>query len=71
MGNPSQVFTKAAILDALSEETPDCMESSLKVHVSNLRKKLRAACGRDYIESVWGIGFKLSGEHESEEHAHE
>ena len=55
----------------MSEETPDCMESSLKVHVSNLRKKLRAACGRDYIESVWGIGFKLSGEHESEEHAHE
>ena len=65
------MFTKAAILDALSEETPDCMESSLKVHVSNLRKKLRAACGRDYIESVWGIGVKLSGEHESEEHAHE
>ena len=43
----------------------------MAVHVSNLRKKLRAACGRDYIESVWGIGFKLSGDHESEEHAHE
>lgn len=59
MGAPSQVFTKSALLDALSEETPDCVESSLKVHISNLRKKLRAAGGRDYIESVWGIGFKL------------
>ena len=26
---------------------------------SNLRKKLRTAGGRDYIESVWGIGFTL------------
>ena len=35
------------------------MESSLKVHISNLRKKLRDAGHKDYIESVWGIGFKL------------
>lgn len=35
------------------------MENSLKVHVSNLRKKLREAGQKDYIESVWGIGFKM------------
>ena len=29
------------------------------MHVSNLRKKLRQAGGREYIEAVWGIGFKL------------
>lgn len=60
MGNPSQVLTKAQLLDKISLDTPDCTESSLKIHVSNLRKKLRAAGGRDYVESVWGIGFKLS-----------
>ena len=32
------------------------------MHVSNLRRKLRDAGGREYIESVWGIGFKLAGE---------
>ena len=59
MQNPSQVVTKTLLLERLSEDTPDCMESSLRVHISNLRKKLRDLSGRDYIEAVWGIGFKL------------
>ena len=59
MRNPSQVMTKSAILDKISADTPDCVESSLKVHISNLRRKLRSVSDRDYIESVWGIGFKM------------
>lgn len=59
MQNPSQVVTKSLLLDRLSEDTPDCMESSLRVHISNLRKKLRDINGKDYIEAVWGIGFKM------------
>lgn len=59
MENPRQVVTKSILLDKISEDTPDCVESSLKVHVSNLRKKLRVASERDYIETVWGIGFKM------------
>ena len=59
MQNPSQVVTKTLLLERLSEDTPDCMESSLRVHISTLRKKLRDLSGRDYIEAVWGIGFKL------------
>ena len=57
--NPAQVITKSVMLDDISRDTPDCVESSLKVHVSNLRRKLKAVNGKDYIESVWGIGFKL------------
>ena len=56
--NPSQVLAKSVILERINEDTPDCVESSLKVHMSNLRKKLRESGGKDYIESVWGIGFK-------------
>ena len=59
MSNPSQVATKSLLLERLSGDTPDCTESSLKMHVSNLRKKLRDAGADDPIESVWGIGFKL------------
>ena len=62
MQNPSQVITKSLLLDRISEDTPDCTESSLKVHISNLRKKLKAVDGNDYIEAVWGIGFKLNEE---------
>lgn len=62
MKNPTQVMTKSIILQLISDETPDCMESSLKVHISNLRKKLRDVSGKDYIEAVWGIGFKMKEE---------
>lgn len=59
MQNPTQVVTKSLLLDRISADTPDCTESSLKMHISNLRKKLREISGRDYIEAVWGIGFKM------------
>lgn len=59
VNNPAQVITKSAILDRISYDTPDCTETSLKMHISNLRKKLRDISGKDYIEAVWGIGFKL------------
>lgn len=60
MQNPKQVITKSQLLEQLSIETPDCVESSLKVHVSNLRRKLREAGAGEVIEAVWGIGFKLA-----------
>lgn len=61
--NPHQVITRSLLLERISRDTPDCTESSLKVHVSNLRTKLRQLNGKDYIEAVWGIGFQLkSGE---------
>lgn len=59
MQNRGQGIAKSVILDRISEDTPDCTESSLKIHVSNLRKKLRQVSGGEYIEAVWGIGFKL------------
>ena len=58
--NPKQVFSKSALLDRISLDTPDCTERSLKQHISNLRKKLQNAGGVDYIETVWGIGFRLA-----------
>jgi DNA-binding response OmpR family regulator len=61
MQTPSQVITKSQLLDSMGEDTPDCTESSLKTHISHLRGKLRDAGGRDYIEAVWGIGFKMKG----------
>ena len=59
MQNPRQVVTKSALLERISLDTPDCTESSLKTHMSNLRKKLRDAGAGDPIEAVWGIGFKM------------
>ncbi len=60
MQNPTQVLSKGVLLDRISLDTPDCTERSLKQHISNLRKKLQEVSGRDYIQTVWGIGFKLA-----------
>lgn len=56
---PDRVIAKAILLENLSEDTPDCTESSLKTHMSHLRSKLKEAGGKDYIDAVWGIGFKM------------
>ncbi|MDE6873564.1 MAG: response regulator transcription factor [Lachnospiraceae bacterium] len=61
MQNCTGVVAKHILLDRIAQDTPDCTESSLKMHVSNLRKKLREAGGKDYVEAVWGIGFRLKG----------
>lgn len=60
MLNAPNVVTKSVMLDKISFETPDCVESSLKVHISNIRKKLRNYSEKEYIENVWGIGFRLN-----------
>ena len=58
--NPTQTVAKSVMLDRIAEDTPDCTEGSLKQHVSNLRKKLKDAGNKDYIQAVWGIGFRLN-----------
>ena len=57
--NPKQVVTKSKLLELISVDTLDCDENSLKVHISNIRKKIRNITQQKYIESVWGIGFKI------------
>ena len=59
MQSPGQVVPKLTMLEKISEDTPDCTEDSLKIHIHNLRRKLKAVSGKDYIEAVWGIGFVL------------
>lgn len=59
--NTSQVISKNRLLDLISIDTDDCCdENSLKVHISNIRNKIKKVNNQNYIESVWGIGFKMS-----------
>lgn len=60
--NRGQVIAKSVLLDRISMDTPDCTENSLKTHISHLRGKLREISGKEYIEAVWGIGFRLTDE---------
>lgn len=59
MQNPHTPVGRTAILDNISMDTPDCTDRSLKQHISNIRHKLQAVNGKDYIEAIYGIGFKF------------
>ncbi len=59
MTDAGRPIGRNTILDKISYDTPDCTERSLKQHISNMRKKLQAVNGVDYIEAVYGIGFKF------------
>ena len=59
MLNAGSPIGKTTILEKISYDTPDCTERSLKQHISNIRHKLSEASSKDYIESVYGIGFRL------------
>ena len=59
MQNSHTAVGKSTILEKISYDTPDCTERSLKQHISNIRHKLQAISGKDHIEAVYGIGFRL------------
>lgn len=60
MSNPKKVFTKNNIFESVWNEPFLGEDNSINVHISNIRNKLSKAGGEDkYIQTVWGIGFKM------------
>lgn len=57
--NPKQVFSKEDIFEYAWEEPYIGETKTLDVHISNIRKKIKAITGEEYIETVWGIGYRL------------
>lgn len=60
MARPRKVFTREQLYEAAwgGEYMGD--DNTVNVHISNLRAKLSRASDREYIKTVWGIGFKMS-----------
>ena len=58
---PKRVFTKQQIYEAVWQETCAVEDKTITVHISNIRAKLRPSGTDSYIQTVWGIGFKLAG----------
>ena len=57
--NPKKTFTKANLYEAVWQDEYVYDDNTINVHMSNLRSKLRKASGTEFIETVWGIGYKL------------
>ena len=58
--HPSKVFSKQEIYNYAWEEYFIGEDKTINVHISNIRIKLKKVTEEDYIDTVWGIGFKLS-----------
>lgn len=59
-GRPKRVFTKQQIYEAVWQEECAVEDKTISVHISNIRAKLRPSGTDGYIQTVWGIGFRLA-----------
>lgn len=59
--HPKQVFSKEEIFEYAWEEHYMGETKTLDVHISNIRKKIKTVTSGEYIETVWGIGYRLHG----------
>lgn len=60
--HPTRVYSKDAIYEYAWQEPYVGETKTLDVHMSNLRKKLKAASEREYIETIWGIGYRMKSQ---------
>lgn len=57
---PNKVFSKQDIYDYAWNDIYIGEDKTINVHISNIRKKLKVVSSEEYIETVWGIGFRLA-----------
>lgn len=58
--HPNRVFSKQDIYDYAWNDVYIGEDKTINVHISNIRKKIKTITEEEYIETVWGIGFKLA-----------
>ena len=61
--NPTQILTRSFLLDRLWELDKTAGEETIKTHLTNLRRKLKAAgAAENVIETIYGVGYRLQAE---------
>lgn len=60
VSHPNRVFSKQDIYDYAWNDIYIGEDKTINVHISNIRKKFKEITQEEYIETVWGIGFKLA-----------
>ena len=59
MRQPRRAFSKQNLFEAAWGEPYAGDDSTVTVHISNIRAKLKPSGTDAYIKTVWGIGFRL------------
>lgn len=60
LSHPDRVYSKQDIYDYAWDDVYIGEDKTINVHISNIRKKIKAVTEEEYIETVWGIGFRLA-----------
>lgn len=60
MKNPTRIFSKQEIYESAWGSYYMGEDKTINVHISNIRQKLRRYTEQEYIETVWGIGFRMT-----------
>lgn len=58
--HPGRAFARSELLQAVNGDGEFRDDKTARAHIGNIRAKLRATGTEDYIETVWGFGFKLT-----------
>lgn len=58
--HPGQVFSKNEIYEYAWDDYYIGEDKTINVHISNIRQKIKKVTDTEYIETVWGLGFKLA-----------
>ena len=56
---PQKIFSKQNLYESIWQEEYAYDNDTINTHISNIRKKIKRYTDTDYIETVWGIGYKL------------
>jgi len=60
LNNPNKVFSKRNLFESITGDEYLSEDNTMNVHVSNLRKKIAKITDEPYIDTVYGMGYRLS-----------
>lgn len=59
LSNQHKVFSKQNLYESIWNEVYSYDDDTINTHISNLRKKIKAHAKHEYIQTIWGMGYKL------------
>ena len=59
LSNPKKIFSKRNLFESITGDEYLSDENTMNVHISNLRKKIAKITEENYIETVYGMGYRL------------
>ena len=56
---PQKIFSKQNLYESIWNETYAYDDDTINTHINHIRKKIKAITNEDYIQTIWGIGYKI------------